>query len=56
MGSPVIVTVWLFVSVGLFAMFGKHILTLLKATGDGPGAQPHEMGVRAEPGYGTLRG
>ena len=31
MGSPIIVTVWLFVSATLFAMFGKHTVTLLEA-------------------------
>lgn len=30
MGSPMIVTVWLLVSAGLFLTFGKHIVTLLK--------------------------
>lgn len=30
LGSPVIVTAWLFVSAGLFAVFGKDIVTLLE--------------------------
>jgi len=33
MGSPIIVTVWLFVSAVLFAMFGKHTVTLLEPAG-----------------------
>jgi len=32
MGSPIIVTVWLFVCAGLLATFGKHIPSLLKTT------------------------
>lgn len=32
MGSPIIVTVWLFASTAVFAIFGKHIATLLKAS------------------------
>ncbi len=52
MGSPIIVTIWLFVSAGLFAMFGKYIVTLLEATGDELVVpRPHEM-----PDYGAPPG
>jgi hypothetical protein len=32
MGSPLIVTLWLFAAMGLFALFGRHTVTFLKAT------------------------
>jgi hypothetical protein len=32
MGSPMIVTAWLFTTAGAFAIFGRHLPTLLKST------------------------
>lgn len=32
MGSPMIVTVWLFTTAGAFAIFGRHLPTLLRST------------------------
>lgn len=34
MGSPLLVTLWLFVVVALLGVFGRHIPTLLQASGD----------------------
>lgn len=43
MGSPLIVTLWLFVSMAMVVMFRKHIPTLLKPAVDEPIALPYEM-------------